>query len=505
MDGQSTCPHAVGMPRAVTASRVASLVGPHLDAGHGRRGEGPAYGRLADALRQAIVDGRLPQGVRLPSERELTAHVALSRTTVTRAYGELREQGYLSTRRGSGSVVRIPAVPGGRVDHLLAPSSLEATDAVDLTCTAQSAPSGLSTAFERALGELPAYLPGTGYYPSGLPALRERIAARFSDRGLPTDPDQVLVTAGALAAVATACGPLVRRRAPVLVESPTYPNAVAALQGAGARLVPHPLDHLTQDWDVPGLEAALRASGARTAYLIPDFHNPTGALMDEAQRAAVGRTLRAHDVVAVIDESLVDLPLEGQEVPVPLGRHLPTAITVGSASKTFWGGLRVGWLRVPRPRVEEFASSRLRLDLGAAVFEQLVVCHLLDRYDELVAERRASLRTGRDVLLEGLATHLPDWRVRVPAGGMALWCALPRPGSTRLAVAARRHGVVLAAGPTFAPAGGMDGWVRLPYSLQAAQLAGVAERLAAAWDDVVRGRVRLEDLGRGVTSDRIIA
>ncbi|SOC52647.1 transcriptional regulator, GntR family [Ornithinimicrobium cerasi] len=486
MDTQSTSHHPGGMPRLVTATRVASLVGPLVD-----RGDAPAYSRLADALRQVIADGRIPQGTRLPSERDLTGPVGLSRTTVTRAYAELREQGYVLTRRGSGSVARVPDVPGGRVDHLLAPSSLGDDGRVlDLTCTAQGAPSGLVEAYQRALEQLPTYLQGTGYYPSGLPALRERIAARFTARGLPTDADQVLVTAGALAAVATACGPLVGRRAPVLVESPTYPNVVAALQGAGARLVAHPLDHLTQDWDVPGLAAAVRASGARAAYLIPDFHNPTGALMDDGQRAEVARVLRGAGVVAVIDESLVDLSLEGQEMPGPLGAHLPTAVTVGSASKSLWGGLRVGWLRAPRGRVDEFASSRLRLDLGAPVMEQLVVTHLLDRYDEILAERRAHLREGRDALVAGLSRHLPDWRVRVPAGGMALWCALPSPGSTALAVAARSHGVVLAAGPAFAPAGGMDGWVRLPYSLPADQLAGVPERLAAAWDDVVRGRVR---------------
>lgn len=474
------------MPSLASAARVASLVGPLTT-----RGDGPAYARLADALRQLIGDGRIPQGTRLPSERDLTGPVGLSRTTVTRAYAELRDQGYLVTRRGSGSVARVPDVPGGRVDHLLAPSNQDGDDAVlDLTCTAQGAPTGLTEAYERALADLPAYLPGTGYYPSGLPALRERVAARFTERGLPTDPDQVLITAGALAAVATASGPLFGRRAPVLVESPTYPNVVAALLGAGARLVPHPLDHLTQDWDVPGLAAAVRASGARAAYLIPDFHNPTGALMSEAQRAEVGAVLRGAGVVAVVDESLVDLPLEGQQMPRPLGRHLPSAVTVGSASKTLWGGLRVGWLRAPRGRVGEFASSRLRLDLGAPVMEQLVVTHLLSRYDEVLAERRASLRAGRDALVAGLAHHLPEWRVRVPAGGMALWCALPTQGSTDLVVASRAHGVLLAPGPTFAPTGGMDGWVRLPYSLPAHQLARVPGRLAAAWEDVLRGRVR---------------
>lgn len=486
------------MPRPTSASRVAALLAPALD----RELGGPAYARLADALRQMIGDGRLPQGTRLPSERDLTGPVGLSRTTVTRAYAELREQGYLRTRRGSGSVVQLPEVPGGRVDHLLSPSSLDG-DLLDLTCTAQGAPTGLAEAYQGALADLPAYLPGTGYYPSGVPALRERIAARFTARGLPTDPEQVLVTAGALAGVATACGVLLRRRDAVVVENPTYPNVVATLEGAGARVAAHPIDHLREDWDLTGLAEVVRTSGARTAYLIPDFHNPTGALMSELQRGQVAQVLRSAGVTPIIDESLVDLDLEDGPLPTPLARRLPGAVTVGSASKTLWGGLRIGWLRVPRARTEEFGTSRLRLDLGAPVLEQLATAHLLDRYDELLAERRAQLRAGRDVLVAGLAEHLPGWRVRVPRGGMALWCALPVPGSTALAVAARAHGVVLAAGPNFAPTGGLDGWVRLPYALPADQLARVPALLAAAWDDVVSGRVR--GAAAGGAAPRIIA
>ncbi|MGD8150407.1 PLP-dependent aminotransferase family protein [Ornithinimicrobium sp. Y1694] len=498
------------MPSHASAARVAALVGsvspsPPASVATSGAGSGPAYARLADALRHAITDGRLPEGIRLPSERELTGPVGLSRTTVTRAYAELREQGYLETRRGSGSVVRLPEVPGGRVDHLLSPASLD-SEALDLTCTAQAAPTGLAEAYAQALAELPCYLAGTGYYPSGIPVLREGIAQRFTERGLPTDPEQVIVTAGALGGVATAAGALVRRRDPVLVESPTYPNVISALTGTGARLVPHPIDHLASDWDLPGLTAAVRSSGARAAYLIPDFHNPTGALMNGDQRRELARVLRAAGTVAIVDESLVDLPLDGQEMPAPLASHLPTAITVGSASKTLWGGLRVGWVRAPRGRVEELANSRLRQDLGTPVLEQLATAHLLSRYDAVLAERHAQLRAGRDVLVEGLAEHLPDWRVRVPGGGMALWCALPMPGSTALAVAAREHGVVLASGPNFAPAGGLDGWVRLPYALPPERLAQVPARLAAAWEDVVRGRVRLgTDLRRREHDRRIIA
>lgn len=471
------------MPR-VSAHRLAHLVADRV----GRR-EGPAYERLADAVREAVVDGRLPSGTRLPSERDLVDRLSLSRTTVTRAYSELREQGYLRTQRGSGSVVVLPEVPGGRVDHILTPSSLEG-DGLDLTCTAQAAPVGMAEAFAWAVEELPRYLPGSGYYPSGLTVLRERIAARYGERGLPTDPEQVIVTPGALGGLSITLGAVLQRGATVLVESPTYANAIATIEGAGGRLLAHPIDHLTRDWDVAGMGAAVRGGGVRAAYLIPDFHNPTGALMAQEQRREVAEVLRRGSVTPIVDESLVELSIDGEPMPAPFARSAPSAITIGSASKVFWGGLRIGWLRVPRPLVERVASSRLRNDLGAPVLEQLVTVHLLDRLEEIRSERREVLRASRDALLEALRAHLPSWQVQVPRGGMALWCALPEPGSTALAVAARGHGVALAAGPNFAPRGGLDGWVRLPYSLPADRMEVVADRLAQAWDDVVSGRVR---------------
>jgi DNA-binding transcriptional MocR family regulator len=469
-----------------SAQRIATLVAPSIE-----RPDGPVYGRLAHGLRQALVDGRLPSGTRLPSERELTDRLRLSRTTVTRAYAELREQGYVVTRRGSGSVIVLPEIPGGRVDHLLTPSAVDG-DAFDLTCTAQAAPRGTDDAFRQALEELPKYLPGTGYYPSGLAVLRERIAEDYAARGLPTDPDQVIVTPGALGGLSISLGAVVRRGDAVLVESPTYANAIAAIEGTGARLLAHPIDHLASDWDVAGLAGTLAGSRVRAAYLIPDFHNPTGALMSQSQREEVAGLLQGRAVAPIVDESLVDLVLDGAVLPMPapFARSARSAITIGSASKLLWGGLRIGWVRAPRHLVAQLAASRLRQDLGAPVLEQLATAFLLERREEIVLERRAQLRGSRDALVAELARQLPSWQVRVPHGGMALWCALPAPGSTALAVAARRRGVGLAAGPNFAPRGGLDGWVRLPYSLPADRMSRLAQRLAQAWDDVTSGRVR---------------
>ena len=85
----------------------------------------PAFESLAAAVAAAITDGRLPVGARLPSERELASATGLSRTTTGRAYAQLREQEYILTRRGSGSVVQLPSVPGGRIDHLLSPAGAD--------------------------------------------------------------------------------------------------------------------------------------------------------------------------------------------------------------------------------------------------------------------------------------------------------------------------------------------------------------------------------------------
>ncbi|WP_226842056.1 PLP-dependent aminotransferase family protein [Brevibacterium sp. FME37] len=446
----------------------------------------PAYDSLTAAISRAIGDGRIPVGARLPSEREVAAATGLSRTTVTRAFAKLREQDFVITRRGSGSVVQLPEVPGGRIDHLLTPAGADEAE-IDLTCTAAVAPPWLLAAYERAVSQIHAYLPGTGYYPSGLPVLRELIAERYTARGVRTDPDQILITSGAFGAVSIAVRGLNEGRGRVLIESPTYPNAIATLEGAGVSLIPYPLERGSagHHWDIEAMDHIARQTRVRSAYLIPDFHNPTGALLPEAQRPELGAMLRRNSVVPIFDESLVELGLDGEPTPTPMAAFVPDSITAGSASKISWGGLRVGWMRIPAHRIEGMASTRLSLDLGAPVLEQLVAVELMRDHDRIVADYRDKLRAARDSLAAKVRAHLPSWQVIVPSGGMALWCRLPEDRSGALAIAARRHGLGLVSGPNFAPAGGLDRWIRLPYTVAEAQLGEVGPRLAAAWDDAL--------------------
>jgi DNA-binding transcriptional MocR family regulator len=491
------------MDRIISASRVATLVG-DFD----RR---PAYAGLAEALRLLVGDGRISLGVRLPSERDLTAALDVSRTTVTRAYALLREGGYAEARRGAGTYTRVPGGRSRAHDRSLLPrpppGEEHAGGTIDLNCAAPSAPTGIATAYAEASDALPAYLGGHGYFPLGVPELQAAIAAAYDARGLPTEPEQVMVTPGALSAASIVAQAFTGPGERVVVESPTYPNATQAIRHAGARLVAAPVD--PDGWDLDATGAVLRQTSPRLAYLIPDFQNPTGHLMTEAQREVYAAHLRRAGTVAVVDEAHQQLALDEETaaaMPRPFAAHSPTAITIGSASKSFWGGLRLGWLRAPLEVMDRLLGARVGLDLGAPVLEQLVLARLLGRAEEVLAENRSRLRSQRDALVAAVGEHLPDWRFRVPAGGLALWCELPAPLGTAVVTEAERRGVVLAPGPVFAVEGGLDRYVRIPWTRPADELEGAVRRLAAAWDGVAgdaAGHARRDGCGRNARAERV--
>ena len=466
------------MARSISAARVQKLLGSSWE-------RSPVYAALADGLRLLISDGRIPAGTRLPSERELTSVLGVSRTTVTRAYDQLRERGYLRSRQGSGSVASVPQVAGGRNDSVLSPGHGD-VDSLDLTCAAPVSPPGVAAAFEAAVAELPAFLGGTGYFPSGLPALKERIAERYTERGVPTTPDQIVVTNGALAAIAVVARGLLSVGDRVVVETPGYPNTLASLLRTGSRLAGTTVD--PEGWDTDAVRATIRQVAPTAAFLVPDFHNPTGSLMPDEQRAEVGEALSASRVVTVVDETLVEMALDEVSMPAPMAAHVADCISIGSASKAFWGGLRVGWIRAPHARTGDLISARLALDLGAPLVEQLALTHLMSSREEVLRHHREQLRASRQALTESLARLLPDWRYVMPRGGLSLWCELPEPLSTALASSAERQGVLLAPGPSFTSDGSHERFVRLPYSRSAEELEAAVESLALAWEDAQHHR-----------------
>ena len=472
------------MTSSVRGGQLARLLGQwHSLPGRHRS---PDYAALAAAVRGLLADGRLPLGVRLPAERELAEALGISRTTVSAAYRALRETGHLTSRRGAGSWTTLPH------GHRVATSGLWAAgddgDVIDLGVAASAAPDELVAAARAAAEDLPRYLGSAGYHPTGLVELREAVAAGYTARGVATSAEQILITAGTQQALDLVLRLSVPAGSPVLVEAPTYPNALAALSARRARISTHGLDMAT-GWDGEMLLGALRQGRPRVAYLIPEFQNPTGHLMSAALRERLVGAAHAAGTELIVDESFVDLPLDGDEMPPPVAvfdRH-SRVVSIGGMSKPFWGGLRIGWVRASAPLVQRLAAIRVGVDMASPVLEQLVGVRLLEQAPQLVAARRAQLRGRRDALVAALREQLPEWSFTVPSGGVSLWAELDGPISSALARAAEDVRVRLAPGPRFGLDGTLERFLRLPFTLPAEELAEAVRRIASVRYDLDRG------------------
>jgi DNA-binding transcriptional MocR family regulator len=463
------------------ARRLTDLVGE-------LRETGPAYAALADRIRLLIGDGRLPVDSRLPSERDLSEALGLSRTTVSRAYAELRDGGYLASRVGSGSRVALPSRVRGAAQAGLGLVPADVADGeIDLTCAATRATAGVLAAYENAVADLPGHLATAGYHPTGLPSLRAAIAARYEQRGLPTDPEQVVVTTGAIAGIGLLTGALIPAGRRVLLESPGSPNTIAALRRHGARLVPLPVE--PTGWHLDSTEALVRSASAHAAVILPDFHNPTGALLGDDGRARLSSALRRAGTVTIVDETVAEIDLDPDAGPLPLpwAAHDDTAFSVGSSSKTHWGGLRIGWIRSPRGRVEEVQRIAAVAGIGAPALEQLTLQRLLRRQPGLEPGRRADILASRQSAIAALHEHLPAATFVVPRGGLSLWLELPEANATQVAIAALDEGLHLASGPRFAVGHGLERWLRLPHVAAAEVQVEAVRRLARAHARVVGG------------------
>ena len=239
----------------------------------------------------------------------LAPELGVSRTTIAAAYAGLREHGFLASRHGSGSITRLPrsVVPD--------PPRQVGGAAIDFSIAALPAPSEVHAAYAEALAELPRHLPGIGYEPAGLPDLRAAIADRYAQRGLPTSPDEILVTQGAQHGHVLLLSLLGRPGDRVVVDHPTYSKALEAIRNASCLAVPVQLPLV--GWDMDQLETAIRQTGARLAYLLPDFHNPTGRLMDADCRQRAAAIAARHGCHLIVDETMVDLWLD-RPPPPPL-------------------------------------------------------------------------------------------------------------------------------------------------------------------------------------------
>ena len=349
----------------VSADRLARMLGAWQTAGE------PVGNALRDALAELIDGAHLPAGQKMPGQRDLAGVLGLARGTIARVYTALEDGGRLRAVRGSGTFVRHPRLAAESGQGRLASFDDGAPGAV-LHLSSGALPG--TEAVARALPEVGRllhehHLSDTGYHPAGLPELRETVAAGFSARSLPTNTDEVLITAGSQQAIWLLATALTGPGDLVLVEDPTYRGALEAFARSGARLHGIPVTMAGTD---PNL-LAHEAPRADLIYLQPSLHNPTGVHAGAGRRRELAEALSRSDALVIDDQSNAELSWTRSEVLPGFERLVDPArlLVVGTLSKLFWGGIRVGWIRGPRSVIGRLTDLRRSLDLAGSVLDQL--------------------------------------------------------------------------------------------------------------------------------------
>jgi DNA-binding transcriptional MocR family regulator len=469
-------------------------------------GEGPLHARLATALRGAIERGDILPGTRLPPERSLAKALSVGRSTVVAAYATLARQGLVSRRQGSGTWVEPEGDYARGHAGELATRAQHRLFAVDsfgdregtisfLAATPESV-SALGELSTQAAAELDRASDHHGYWPHGYPPLRRLIAERLTARGLRTSDTDVLVTTGAQQAIALTALAFVGPGDLAVLEDPTYPGAIDAYRQTGGHLLGAPVGPAGIELDL--LARTLGRADVRLIYATPTFQNPTSSVIPKAERQRLAQLAAAHGAILVEDESHAELPLEvPTPPPVAAVAGDATVVTIGSLSKVFWGGLRIGWIRAPRPVLSHLGRLKTIFDLGTSLPSQVLAALLLERADELLPARIEELRERSALLRSLIAEHLPGWDAPEPAGGLVLWAKLPHGSASELAEVARAGGVLILPGPMTSASGWFDDRVRLPYVARPEVLEEGVRRLARAWQ-AYAGRTARHDRQAGV-------
>ncbi len=450
--------------------------------GDWQRGEASLHDELAAQLRMLVRTGAMPAGTRLPSERALGAALSLSRNTVTRALDELRSEGLLSSRQGDGTYVTYPRrhAPGRGDDRLRTFIADGELDRIDLRSAALPGLPMVADELNLLDGSRTRELVAShGYVPSGLPELRLAIAGYYANLGLPTTPEHILVTSGAQQALRLVASFFVGPTSTVIIEEPSFRGAIESLKALGVRLVGVPSG--PDGVDVDELAKAVATTSPQLVVLQSTVHNPTGSVLDGLRRSRVAAIAARHGVTFVDDATLADTIIDGERRPIPLAAGGDLIVTIGSMSKSFWGGLRVGWVRAHPDLVAELAAVKGGEDLGTSVLAQLLAAQLLPKIEQARDQRLAMLGENRRLALDALAELLPEWTPQLPQGGGSLWIGLPDHSATSLVQRAERLGVRLLPGSTFSIVDRLDDHVRLSYAGHPGVTRRGIELLAEAW------------------------
>jgi GntR family transcriptional regulator/MocR family aminotransferase len=384
-------------------------------------GNGPLHAQLTRALKQALATGQLGQGSRLPPTRFMSEQMGLSRNTVLAAYEQLRTEGYIDGRVGSGSYVTAPATakPAGEplieprlqpqnrfmqrvrqhLDHENLPGKAVPGVRFSLQYGSPYTNPALTTAWARELSHAALYTSPNYSWAQGLPELRQAICEYVLRRGVQAAPEDVIIVGGTQQAISLCARVLIEAGDPVAIEEPQYYATRSILLAYGAQLQPIPVDH-------EGLQVdALPAAPPRLICTTPSHQFPYGGTMPEERRDALLAYAHRHGSWVIEDDYDGEIRYDARTLASLKSRDKHgRVIYVGTFSQMLFPSMRLGFMVVPRGLRKDFVAAKWMEDFGASAIDQAALANFMKSgaFDRHLRRSLVALRERRDALLDGL-------------------------------------------------------------------------------------------------------
>lgn len=445
------------------------------------------YETLAADIAQSIQDGILRLGDRLPSVRQASASRKLSPSTVFQAYYLLEARGLIRARERSGYYVigdvrKLPPEPeqSSQPDEASSPVDiservfeiLESAKMRDVVPFGSAFPSPLLFPLARLAKAMSSSVQKIDPWSSvddltpGNPQLRRQIALRYLADGLHVQPDEIVITNGALDALNLCLLAVTRPGDAVLVESPTFYAALQSLERNGLHAIEVPT-HPREGMDLAALARALERHQPKACWLMTNFQNPLGSLMPDEKKRDLVALLSQHEIPLIEDDVYGELYF-GDKRPTSAKSFDTKGLVMhcSSFSKCLAPGYRVGWA-VPGRYTRAVARHKLTTTLAASAPAQAALAAYLEKggYDRHLRQLRHALSLQQTQFMEAIARYFPPGtHATRPKGGYFLWVELP-PTVDALSLhrQALAHGISIAPGPIFSAHHGYSNCIRLNY------------------------------------------
>ena len=413
-----------------------------LDRGSGQ----PLRAQLETGLREAIRSGRLHEGERLPSSRELARELGISRGLVQECYAQLLSESYLTSQIGSATRVATGAYP---VPPESAPRPEPAPRLIadfrpGVPDLASFPRNDWVWATRQACGSVASADLGYGD-PRGSAGLRAVVAGYLRRvRAAAAEPERVIVSTGFAQGLSLVLRALVQAGVRCAAfEDPGYGSAetdesLRAAQATGLRIVYVPVDEFGVD------VAALDASGAQVVVVTPAHQSPTGVVLAAGRRHALVDWAGRNGAFIVEDDYDSEFRYDREPIGVLQGLAPDRVFTIGTASKALAPAVRLGWVLAPPSLAEAVAAEKLISDRGSSTLDQLALAALIQsgRYDRHLRRMRAIYARRRARLIAALGRHAPGVRLTGLAAGFHAVAHLEAGADEQAVVAAARERLV---------------------------------------------------------------